>query len=72
MMSFELLQELDMSDSERMIKNIDNVINSTCNKLFDQLKDNNTYPHEMIETLANLINAKTSLAINKKSKITAS
>lgn len=67
MTSFEMLQELDMSDSERMIKNIDKVINCTCNKICDQLEDNNAYPYEMIEALSNLINAKSSLIVNKNS-----
>lgn len=35
MTSFEILQELDMSDSERMTKNIDKVINCTCNEICD-------------------------------------
>ena len=48
-----------------MIKNIDKVINCTCNKICDQLEDNNAYPYEMIEALANLINARTSLVINR-------
>lgn len=65
MMSYDRLQELDMSDSERMMKNIENVINSMCNKLCDQLKADDLYPIEMIEALAHLINARTSLAINK-------
>lgn len=65
MTSFEILQELDMSDSERMTKNIDKVINCTCNEICDQLENNNTYPYEMIEALANLINARNSLVINK-------
>lgn len=67
MTSFEIFQELDMSDSERMTKNIDKVINCTCNEICDQLENNITYPYEMIEALANLINARNSLVINKSS-----
>lgn len=65
MISFEILQELDMSDSGRTTRNIDKVINCTCNEICDQSENNNTYPYEMIEALANLINARNSLAINK-------
>lgn len=62
----EIEKRVSMTDEEKLLEKIDCVIGSTCEKIQSVLSsEDHIIPSEAMKALANLINSRASLVINK-------